>query len=236
MSTLHHNHDSICVAIDGPAGAGKSTVAKAVAKRLGFMYVDTGAMYRAVALKCLREGVDVGDPREVERAVRDIDLRLEHAEGGVRVFLEGEDVTGRIRSREVGEAVSKVSTVPAVREALVRMQRELGARGGVVMDGRDIGTVVLPDAEVKVFLTASIEERARRRQSELLARGDRASFDEVLASIQERDERDSTRDVSPLRKADDAVEIDTTGKSVESVVQEIVELCLKRGKPDCSTR
>ena len=217
------------MAIDGPAGAGKSTVAKAVAERLNIMYVDTGAMYRAVALKCLRESVDVRDAHEVERAARTADVRLKQAEGGrLEVYLDGENVTEEIRSQAVGDAVSLVSAVPAVREVLVAVQRRMAKEGGVVMDGRDIGTVVLPDADVKVFLTASLEERARRRHRELAASGAPATLDAVMASIRERDERDSSRSLSPLRRAEDAVLIDTTGKPVEQVVAEILALCERR--------
>lgn len=206
-----------------------------MARRLNYIYVDTGAMYRAVALKCLRDGIDIFAAHDVAKAVHDIEIRLEQGEERLQVFLDGENVTEEIRSPAVGGAVSTVSAVPAVREALVAMQRKMAARGGVVMDGRDIGTVVLPNAEVKVFLTASIEERARRRHLELESKGVRATADEVLREIKGRDERDSTREISPLKMAADAVLIDTTGKSVDHVVAEILDLFRRKGGAGCST-
>lgn len=220
----------LTIAIDGPAGAGKSTVARKVAAALGYVYVDTGAMYRAVALKCLQLGVDVSDPEAVARAARAMDVRLESSGGEPRVFVDGADVTEAIREPRVGEAVSLVAQVPEVREALVELQRRMGERGGVVMDGRDIGTVVFPSADVKVFLTAAEEERAARRHAELLARGERVAYEEVLEALRRRDALDRSRSVSPLVKADDAVEVDSTGRPVESVVAEILALCQERGR------
>lgn len=196
------------VAIDGPAGAGKSTVARAVAARLGFTYLDSGAMYRCVALRVLRSG---GDPASVAGG---IEIGL-----GERVLLDGEDVTEAIRSAEVSEAASKAASDPTVRAALVEQQRALMSSGDWVAEGRDIGTVVVPDAAIKVFLTASAQERARRRASEL---GVEPST--VLAEQAIRDERDRSRAVSPLRRATDAVELDTTGLSLEQVVQRVVDL------------
>ena len=225
----------LTVAIDGPAGAGKSTVAREVARALGYLYVDSGAMYRAVALRCLLDGIDVRDEVAVSRAAAAADVRLVDGAAGVRVLLDGEDVTAAIRRADVGEAVPHVAKHPAVREALVRLQRQMSAGGGVVMDGRDIGTVVLPEADVKVFLTASPEERARRRYRELVARGDRVTYGEVLEAIQRRDRVDSSREHSPLVKAEDAVEIDTTGRSVGQVVDEILALCARKGGAVCST-
>ncbi len=204
-------------------------MAKAVARRLKFTYVDTGAMYRAVALKCLRDSIDIHSAESVARVARGLDIRLEQSEDGLlEVFLNGENVTNEIRSQAVGGSVSAVAAVPAVREALVTMQRAMAKRGGVVMDGRDIGTVVLPDADVKVFLTASLLERARRRHQELKANGVDTSLDQVMAQINERDALDSSRELSPLRQADDAILIDTTGKSVDQVVAEILALCEQR--------
>lgn len=225
----------LTVAIDGPAGAGKSTVAREVAKSLGYLYIDTGAMYRAVALRCLREGIDVSDEEKVAQVAATAGIRLERAGDELRVELDGEDVTEAIRRPEVGEVVAEVARYPAVRQAMVELQRAMSLAGGIVMDGRDIGTVVLPAADVKVFLTASPEERARRRHRELLQQGESISFDEVLDSIKRRDWIDSTRTVSPLVKAQDAVEIDTTGRSVAEVVGEILSLCARKGGSACST-
>lgn len=226
---------NLTVAIDGPAGAGKSTVARHVARMLGYLYIDTGAMYRAVTLYCLRRGIDTFDEEAVSRAALEVDVRLEQASGGPLVFLDGDDVTEEIRSPDVGESVAQVARYAGVRSALVKLQRRMSLEGGVVMDGRDIGTVVLPSADLKVFLTASPEERAHRRHRELLARGENVSYREVYESIQKRDALDSSREVSPLRKAEDAVEIDSTGRSVEEVAQEIVALCVERGGTVCST-
>ena len=219
----------LTIAIDGPAGAGKSTVAKKVAEALGYTYVNTGAMYRAVALRCLELGVDVSDPEAVARAVRNMDVRLEPSGGELKVLVDGVDVTEAIQEPRVGHAVSLVAQVPEVREALVELQRRMGERGGVVMDGRDIGTVVFPSAEVKIFLTASEEERAARRHRELVARGERVAYEEVLESLRRRDALDRSRAVSPLVKAEDAVKVDSTGRPVESVVAEILAICRERG-------
>lgn len=222
--------NGIVIAIDGPAGAGKSTVAKLVAKRLGYLYVDTGAMYRAVALKALRLGMDIGDPVTMAMLAQATDIQLlSQPDGSVRVMLDGEDVTEAIRTPEVSEAASIVSAHEGVREALVAKQRVLAESGGVVMEGRDVQTVVAPDAEVKVFLTASLDERARRRWQELRQRGTEIPYEQVLQELRERDERDQRRTVAPLRKAPDAVEIDTTHLSPEAVVEQIVALA-QRGR------
>lgn len=218
----------LTIAIDGPAGAGKSTVAKAVAAALNYTYIDTGAMYRAVTLECLKRGIDVTDAGAVARAAGQMSLRLEPASPEPRVFVDGVDVTDAIRQPKVGEAVSHVARVPAVREALLHLQREMGEKGGIVMDGRDIGTVVLPGAEVKVFLTAAEEERAARRHAEMVARGEQITYEEVLEALRRRDALDRSRSVAPLRKASDAVEVDSTGRPVEAVVSEILRLCEER--------
>ncbi|MFN3420825.1 MAG: (d)CMP kinase [Armatimonadota bacterium] len=224
--------NGIVVAIDGPAGSGKSTVAKLVAKRLGYLYVDTGAMYRAVALKALRLGMNVHDEVMMSHLAQATDIALQQqTDGSVRVLLDGEDVTEAIRMPEVSEASSVVSAHLGVREALTARQKLLAEQGSVVMEGRDVQTVVAPDAEVKVFLTASLEERARRRWLEMQQQGVDIAYEQVLQELSERDERDSSRSVAPLRKALDAVEIDTTNMTIDEVVDKIVELV--RRKQSC---
>jgi cytidylate kinase len=219
----------LVIAIDGPVGAGKSTVAKLVARKLGYLYVDTGAMYRAVALKALRLGMDINDPIVMAMLAEATDIQLQQqGDGSVRVFLDGEDVTEAIRTPEVSEASSIVSAHEGVRKVLAERQKAMAKLGGVVMEGRDIQTVIAPDAEVKIFLTASLEERAKRRWLELQQKGISVSYEEVLQEVKERDERDKTRAIAPLRKAPDAVEIDTTGMTPEEVAEKIVELARKR--------
>jgi len=212
------------VAIDGPAGAGKSTVAKIVAERLGYTYIDTGAMYRAVAWKTLRHDGAVTDAA-ILHAVRDIDVQLSAVSGTLHVTVDGTDVTGEIRSPEVTHIVSRVAALGPGREKMVELQRAMAASGKVVMDGRDIATNVLPNADVKVFLSASVEERARRRCKEMQAKGYDVDLDELQKEIAARDKQDRERAISPLRKADDAVLIDSTGLSIEAVVERILELC-----------
>jgi cytidylate kinase len=219
----------LVIAIDGPVGAGKSTVAKLVARKLGYLYVDTGAMYRAVALKALRLGMDINDPIVMAMLAEATDIQLQQqGDGSVRVFLDGEDVTEAIRTPEVSEASSIVSAHEGVRKVLAERQKAMAKLGGVVMEGRDIQTVIAPDAEVKIFLTASLEERAKRRWLELQQKGISVNYEEVLQEVKERDERDKTRAIAPLRKAPDAVEIDTTGMTPEEVAEKIVELACKR--------
>lgn len=215
------------IAIDGPAGAGKSTVARTLAQTLGYTYIDTGAMYRAVAWLVLREGIDPSDPDQEEAVGRLADaaeVALRPDADGNRVEVDGKDVTGHLRGPDVTAAVSYVAANPAVRDRLAALQRAMAREGGVVMDGRDIGTVVLPFADVKVFLTASAEERARRRFEEGQVSGHGLSLDAVRRNIQQRDTIDSTRAAAPLRKAEDAVEIDSTSKTVDEVVAEILRL------------
>lgn len=212
------------IAIDGPVGAGKSTVAMAVAAALRYRYVDTGAMYRSVAWLAKSQGVDLRDERAVAALARSVSIEFVTANGRPRILVNGTDVTDIIRSPEVSDAASVVSAHPAVREGLVAEQRRLGASGGVVMEGRDIGTVVFPDADVKVFLDATPAERARRRYQELVAKGVRVDFESLKRAEEERDRRDTTRAHSPLRRADDAVAIDTTGLTVEEIVNRIVQL------------
>jgi cytidylate kinase len=220
----------IRVAIDGPAGVGKTTSAKALASRLGYLYVDTGAMYRALALEALRSGVSVDDAEAAgELAARcDVGLRPDGA-GGVQVFLNGQDVTALIRTPEVSDGASRISVHRGVRERMVALQQDLARSGGVVMEGRDIGTRVLPDAEVKIYLTATAEERARRRWTEMKSRGEAVPFDAVLAQIRERDARDTGREVDPLRPADDAVTIDGTHLSLEDQVEALLRVVRSRG-------
>lgn len=214
------------VAIDGPAGAGKSTLARRLADRLGFTLVDTGAMYRAVALAASRAGVAFTESDRVSALARGIverrELRLERAPSGLRILLAGEDVTLAIRTAEMSMGASAVSAIPGVRAALLDLQRQAGEAGGVVLEGRDIGTVVFPDAEVKFFLTASDEVRARRRFEELRKRGLDVSFEATLEEVRVRDRQDSERPIAPLRKADDAVLVDSSGRAIEDVLGELV--------------
>ncbi|MFP4249032.1 MAG: (d)CMP kinase [Armatimonadota bacterium] len=211
------------VAIDGPAGAGKSTIARAVADRTGFTYIDTGAMYRAVALRALREDLDVEADAGAIGELAD-SLRFEFRQVGdeQHIFVDGEDVEREVRTPEVGNLSSPVSAIPMVREHLVAAQRRMAEREPVVMEGRDIGTVVFPDALLKVYLTASAEERARRRYEQHVARGEAADYEEILADQKARDLRDSTREVAPLRRAEDAVEINSDSLTIEEVVARVM--------------
>jgi cytidylate kinase len=220
----------LSIAIDGPAGSGKSTAARRVAELLGYNYVDTGAMYRAVALLALSGGVSPEDAARVAELAAAAPLELRWAEGHTRVWLDGREVTEEIRSPEVARAASRVATIPAVRAVLVRKQREFAASGGVVMEGRDIGSVVLPDAGLKIFLTASPEVRARRRFDELAQRGEPAAFEAVLAEVAERDRRDAGRAASPLLAAEDAVIVDSSAMEREEVARLIVLLAREKEK------
>ncbi|UCF29890.1 MAG: (d)CMP kinase [bacterium] len=206
------------VAIDGPSGAGKSTLARELAKRLGYQHLDTGAMYRAVAVAARRAGVGLDDSRGLNRLCKNIEIRFEHSSGGNRVLLNGEDVSRIIRTPEMSSASSAVSAVSEVRLHMVRLQRKLGRGGGVVAEGRDIGTVVFPDTRAKFYLDASVEERARRRWLELKKKGMAEPFDRVLADIEKRDRDDSTRVDSPLRRAEDAIYVDSTSMGPEEVL------------------
>ena len=216
------------IAIDGPSGAGKSTVAKAVAKKLGFSCLDTGAMYRAVAWRALADGVALDDAEALGAIARDKELSFGHVAGDPvpkRVFIDGTEVTDAIRTADIDKAVSPVSAAKPVREALVAQQQRIGNAGDYVVEGRDIGTVVFPEAEVKVFLTASDEERAHRRVRQNVDRGvGSIDYDEVLADLKRRDEHDSSRETSPLRPADDAVHIDSTESYIEDVIERICEM------------
>ena len=219
----------LVVAIDGPAGAGKSTVAKLAAKGLGYTYIDTGAMYRAVAWKTLQQKADVTDALILDVA-RDIDVRLAYANGVTQVFVDGQDITGEIRTPEVSHIVSQVAALGPVREKMVDLQRRMATEGGVLMDGRDIATHVLPDADVKIFLTASIEERAQRRWKEMKEKGYDMSLEELQKDIAARDKADSEREISPLVQADDATLLDTTGLSIDEVVARILAMCSEAGR------
>lgn len=209
------------IAIDGPAGAGKSTIAKRVAKDLSFVYVDTGAMYRSIGLYMLKNGIDIHDKDAVEKASQDADVRLSYIDGTQHVLLNGEDVSTQIREEEVGKAASVVSAYPQVRKNLTALQKKLAETENVVMDGRDIGTCVLPDAFLKIYLTASPEVRGNRRYLELVEKGENPDLNEIIEDIRKRDQADMTREISPLKKADDAVEIDSSEMTIDEVVKAI---------------
>ena len=207
----------LIIAIDGPSGAGKSTLAKRLAKDLGFIYLDTGAMYRALALKVLRQAVDLADDGRIGRLVEETEIDLRHRAGNLEVVLDGEDVSGQIRTPAVSQMASKVSALKKVRDRMLVLQRAMSRRGSVVAEGRDIGTVIFPQAEVKIFLDASPEERARRRYQELKAAGRQVELQETLREIEERDKRDSERDIAPLCKAEDALLVDSSSVDAEHV-------------------
>lgn len=221
---------SFVIAIDGPAGAGKSTIAKAVSKKLNSIYVDTGAMYRSIALFMIRNNVSKEDTASIAAKCKDADVTINY-EGGVQnVILNGENVNGLIRTEEVGNMASVVSAVPEVRAHLLQLQRNLAASTDVVMDGRDIGTTVLPDANLKVYLTASSKVRAKRRYDELTAKGESCDIDVIEKDIIDRDHRDMTREISPLKQADDAILVDSSDMSIEEVENKIIELAKAAGK------
>ncbi|MBM7556468.1 (d)CMP kinase [Halanaerobacter jeridensis] len=215
----------LVIAIDGPAGAGKSTVAKRVADTLSYIYIDTGAMYRALTLKALKQGLNLADEDEVAAMAKETEVKFKKVNEKEKVILDGVDVTDKIRTNKVSNNVSLVAKIKAVRERLVKLQREMAAQGGVVMDGRDIGTVVLPDADLKVFLNATVEERTMRRYEDLKESGEEVDFEKLKEEIIRRDEIDKNREVSPLKKAEDANEVDTTNLSISEVVEEILNLC-----------
>ncbi len=211
------------IAIDGPAGAGKSTIAKIISKKLGIIYLDTGAMYRAVALKAINEGIDTRDAAALEKLAQDINVSIVYQGSEQRVLLDGDDVSGKIRTPEVSIGASDVSAVPAVRLKMVELQRDIAQNADVVMDGRDIGTFVLPNASLKIFLTASVDERAKRRYEEQLSKGMTGiTLDEVKKDIEYRDKNDSQRAFAPLSKAQDAIEVDTTNSTIDEVAGKII--------------
>ena len=213
------------IAIDGPAGAGKSTIAKRIAEEMGFIYVDTGAMYRAMALYLIRRGIAPDDTERISGLCKEADISIEYRGGEQTVLLDGENVNAYLRTEEVGNMASRSSAVPAVREKLVELQQKLAAKADVVMDGRDIGTVVLPDADVKIYLTATSAARAKRRYLELQEKGEQAELSRIEQDIIERDYRDMHREHSPLRQAEDAVLVDSSELTIDEVVERIRELC-----------
>lgn len=215
---------TINIAIDGPAGAGKSTIAKAAAKALGFIYVDTGALYRAVAYFMLSHRIDVNKEDKVASYLCDVVPELKYIDGIQHVFLNGEDVSDKIRTPEVSMGASAVSAIPRVRDFLFDLQKKIAAENNVVMDGRDIGTVVLPNADVKIYLTASAEERARRRHKELTEKGENVSFEEVLADVNKRDYNDTHREIAPLKQAEDAILCDTTNVDLQGAIDMLINI------------
>jgi len=220
----------IVIAIDGPAAAGKSTTARRVAEILGYLHIDTGAMYRALTLKVLRSNISLEAAEAIERLTEATTVRLERFDGDNRVFVDGVDVTGEIRTPEVTKAVSRISGYAFVRRVMVREQRKLAEAGGAVLEGRDIGTVVLPDADLKIFMVANVSERARRRKKDLENVGIEVDTLTLVDEINKRDQQDSTREVSPLRKAPDAIELDTSSMSIETQVEFIVAKAKERLK------
>jgi len=224
-SALSIRADGLVIAIDGPSGAGKSTVAHLLAERLGYLQIDTGAMYRAVAVLMRQAGIDPDDLAAVERLCSRIDIRLERTDGLQRVYANGQDVTDWIRTPEMSQLTSRISALRPVREAMMQAQRRMGARGGVVLEGRDIGTVVFPDADVKFFLSASAEERGRRRYQELVAKGEQVTLEDTIRAVASRDLQDSQRDLAPLRMAGDAIAIDSSGRTIDEVLEAMESAC-----------
>lgn len=217
--------DYISIAIDGPAGAGKSSVSKAVAKKLGFVYIDTGAMYRTVALNAIRRGIDCRkEPEKVVEALKDAEIEIKYLQETQHIYLNGEDVSGEIRTEQVSVGASDVAVISEVRKKLVSMQQEMAKNSNVIMDGRDICNHVLPKAQVKIFLTASVDERASRRFNEMTEKGVKCDFEELKREIEYRDRNDSEREEAPLRQAPDAVLLDTTGMTFDEVVKKVTEM------------
>ena len=216
--------DMINIAVDGPAGAGKSTIAKMVAKDLDYIYVDTGAMFRAIGLYMIRKGVDLSDEQGISLAVEEADVDLRYIDGVQCVFLNGSNVNDMIRTDEVSDAASKVAVVPAVRSKMLKLQRNIASGNNVIMDGRDIGSKVLPDADLKIYVTASVEERARRRYKENIEKGLKCDLETIKAEIKERDHRDMTRQEAPLVRVDDARLVDSSDMTIEEAVRTIEDM------------
>ena len=219
---------SFVVAIDGPAGTGKGTVAKIVAERLNLIYIDTGAMYRAVCVKALRNNIEPEEIEKIEKILKNISIKINKKDGKQQVLLDGEDVTEEIRTPLVDSYVAKFAAIKQVREKMTPLQREMRSEGNIIMEGRDITTVVFPDAEVKIYLDAEIEERAKRRYKQNIEKGINCTYEEVLKSIKERHILETTRKIAPLRQADDAAYLDTTKLSIEEVVQRVIEIINER--------
>jgi len=229
-SAVSERTDGLVVAIDGPSGAGKSTLAHLLAERLGYLQIDTGAMYRAVAFLINKSGIDISDIGAVENFCRTVDIRLDRSDGHQLVSANGQDVTLQIRTPEMSLLTSRISAIRPVREAMMLAQRRMGARGGVVLEGRDIGTVVFPNADVKFFLSASVEERGHRRYLELIAKGEQVSMAETVQAVASRDLQDSQRELAPLKMADDAIAIDSSGRSIEEVLENMLTICRNRSQ------
>lgn len=218
------------IAIDGPAGAGKSTIARKTAAKLGFIYVDTGALYRAIALAVIKQGISLKDMEQITALLKELKLALKYIDGQQRVYLNGTDVSDEIRTSEVSNFVSPISAIGTVREFLFSLQQEIAAENDVIMDGRDIGTVVLPHADVKIFLTATAEERAKRRYDQLLEMGEQVDFQKLLAEMKQRDYNDSHREIAPLKQAEDAILVDTTGETLEQSIEKLEQVIVENLK------
>ncbi|MEX2416183.1 MAG: (d)CMP kinase [Paenibacillaceae bacterium] len=225
---MNHIHRKIKVAIDGPAGAGKSSIAKMTAEKLGYVYVDTGAMYRAITWSVLDLNLDLNDTKGIQNMIEHIDLTLKPSHEGQQVWINGQDVTRHIRSPLINQNVSRIAQMPNVRQFLTEIQKRMSSEGGIIMDGRDIGTVVMPDAELKIFLTASVQERARRRYMEMKAAGNEVEMDQLIGEIIERDRMDEQREISPLRQAEDAIFLDCSELSMHQVIDILVELSISK--------
>ena len=222
----------ISIAIDGPGGAGKSTVAKLLSKKLNYIYVDTGALYRAIGLYMYRLGINTDNKDAVAEKLDEISLELKYVDGEQKVFLNGEDVSTEIRINEISMMASKVSAIPEVRKFLLNLQRNIALRDNIIMDGRDIGTVILPNATVKIYLTASEQKRAERRYKELVEKGMEISYEKILSDIIERDRNDMTREIAPLKQADDAVLINSDNMNIEQVIEKIIEIMRRKSEND----
>lgn len=220
---------SYSIALDGPAGAGKSTIAKMVSEKKGCFYVDTGAIYRAMALFMIRSGIGAQETDKIAEKCREADVKVIYEDGEQQVFLNGENVNGKIRTEEIGKMASASAAVPAVREWLIDLQRNLAETNNVIMDGRDIGTCVLPDATVKIYLTASVDVRAKRRYDEYVSKGSECTLEGIKADVAARDYQDMNRDIAPLKQAEDAVVVDSSDMTIEQVVGRILEICAEKG-------